>query len=100
MTKLQQIIEALKDKVFYDKDEWQYYLPEELKGRYEQVATGINPDVHRWYITNTTVYEIEPGQFLGVDGVQTILSEVMSSEDCGAEVRIKEMKQVQSVTYI
>jgi len=106
MERFDELLKVLEEKSYEMEDSqcWDECLPEDVyneffKGNYKEVASGLNVDTHRWYETSTTVIEIF-GRFLGITHVSNIFSENMDVSDCGESVSFKEMKQVQTVTYI
>lgn len=62
------------------------------------VATDLDADEHRWYVTSTDVYQVGDS-FLGVNGPSMLRSESMGFEDLGYHVTAFEMEQVETVTY-
>ena len=64
----------------------------------EQVAYGLESDMHRHYEICTDVYQCEDG-FVGVTGLGTMFSEMMIPSDCDVHCSAEEYEPVQVVTY-
>jgi len=106
MEKFDELLKVLEEQSseMLDSQSWDECLPNDVykeyfDGNYKEVASGLYVDTHRWYETSTTVIEIF-GRYLGITHVSNVFSENMDVSDCGESVSFKEMKQVQTVTYI
>lgn len=103
--KVQELINAYKAELenedcatpysIWDAEDVLMYLDETL----ERVASDLDFDEHRWYIRSTNVYKCDDG-FVGVRGVSSLKSEMMSYSDCGEDVEIFECIEKQTVTYV
>lgn len=64
-----------------------------------KVASEIKQEKYRWFTTAVNVYKCEDG-YVGVCGVQMVLSDYMSAEDCGYPCEAREYKESTTITYI
>lgn len=65
----------------------------------ELVASGIDLESNFLYNTAVNVYKCEDG-FVGVFGIFSTVSPVVTMEDLDTECEAEEYKEVQSVTYV
>lgn len=92
--KVAEFIEAVNNGKFNSL--WE--VEDEIENCPKAVATGLDPDNHRWYIVSTNVYECEDG-FVGVTGCSMLKSEMMSWKDAMVETFASEYEAVQTITY-
>lgn len=78
----------------WDAEDILFDLDKNLEG----VASELDFDEHRWYIITTNVYKCED-EFVGIRGVSSLKSEMMSYGDCAKHVEIFECEEVPTVTY-
>ena len=76
-----------------------YVEDEEIGELGRPIATGLDPDEHRWYVVSINVYR-HGDDFIGLCGVSGLKSESMGYDDCGVVVEAFEMEEKQSVTYV
>lgn len=76
--KVKELIELIEnsDEVLYHLDD----VEDLIDGECKKVASGINPEEHRWYSLATDVYECEDG-YVGVRAGYQLFSEGMSWSD-------------------
>jgi hypothetical protein len=94
--KVKELIELIKnsDEVLYHLDN----VEDLIDGECKKVASGINPEEHRWYSLATDVYECEDG-YVGVRAGEQLFSEEMSWSDVCPDIYASEYEAVQTITY-
>ena len=90
--RVQEVIDAVNSNKY-----WSIYDFEE-----EFCLKAVERDLHierdRWFEVSTVVYRCEDG-YVGVSGVTTLYSEMMSWDDCYCPCIAKEYRPVQTITY-
>lgn len=105
MEKFNELLTKLKElKIIQTQGDWAENLPEEIweqyfKGNFKEVKHNLDVDTHRWYETSISVIEIYGG-LLGVRHITNMFSESQGFEDCYETIKFKEMKEVQTVSYV
>jgi len=85
--------------------DWEENIPQDIwekyfkKNPYEEQASGINPDTHRWYEISTTVVKIFD-RFLGIKYITKLFSESGGFEDCYVSMKFTEMDEIMQISYI
>ena len=81
---------------------WDEDIPEEIYNEYfanyTTMATGLQPEEHRWYRISTTVIEVY-GSLLGIRHVDKMFSECSGIVDVGFTYDFSEMEEIRIVSY-
>lgn len=75
-----------------------YDVEDFIEGDIEEVANNLYIKEHRWYIISTSVYKLEDG-FVGITGVSSLKSELMTYSDCDFHCIAGEYEPIQTITY-
>lgn len=92
---INEIKDYINNHEFYDMED----LCDELGGNIDtNYIENLNRDEHRWFTTETNVYEFMEGSkslgYLAISEVGTVKSEMMSREDCGLELEAYNVKKI------
>lgn len=108
MNNIKELIEELNSRNIKQTSEWTDSMPDDLWDKhfeknnvwsFKTVAKNLDVNKHRWYELSTTVIELD-GNYIGILLVSNVYSEVDSISDMEHILKFREMKQVQTITYI
>lgn len=101
---MKELIKKLNElKITQTKGDWAENLPDDIwnehfKGKFKEIAHGIDVDTHRWYETSTIVIDIS-GELIGISYITNMFSESQDYEDCYVTMVFFEMEEVKIVSY-
>ena len=92
--KVQEAIEKINGEIFYSVFEAEEVLDRNAK----LVKSNIGIDELRWYTISTKVYQLEDG-YIGITGVTSLNSEVMTFSDCNVITQAEEYEEFTTISY-
>ena len=106
MENFNELLEKLNGlKIIQKSMDWGECLPEDIwneyfKGKYKEIAFGIDVDTHRHYETSITVINIfDEEKLLGIRHITNVFSESSMVEDCYVTILFYEMKEKVITSY-